>query len=104
MFYNKEGKEISVQEFTKLFEDKNYQVIKQDKLSNGYFISTVWLGINHSFVFSEKLLLFETMVFDSNKSSVEQKRYSTEKQALRGHKRFIKEYKDKFTIKIDLKN
>lgn len=94
MFYNKEGKEISVQEFTKLFEDKNYQVIKQDKLSNGYFISTVWLGINHSFVFSEKLLLFETMVFDSNKSSVEQ----------RGHKRFIKEYKDKFTIKIDLKN
>jgi hypothetical protein len=55
---------------------------------NGHDVSTVWLGINHSY-WGGPPLIFETMVFCHFDHECdwlhEQCRYSTKEQALRGH-------------------
>lgn len=57
---------------------------------NGYLISTVDLGIDHSFGIG-KPLYYETMVFETKDNEIDfsgifQKRYSTEEEARKGHK------------------
>jgi hypothetical protein len=66
--------------------DPNYKVVKQETLPNGRWISTVWLGLDHSY-FGDPPLIFETMVFDSRESMtpLTSERYSTEIEALAGH-------------------
>lgn len=99
LYFDRQGKPIkSREEFSKLFNDFKYKVVKQDKLPNGLFVSTVWLGINHNFVGpSDSPIIFETMVFDHSKKEdyidMDRERYSTEKQAIAGHKRMMKKYK-----------
>lgn len=95
-YYNKEGKEIDLYEWARLLEDIDYKIIKQETLKNGYFVSTVWLGLNHAWREGE-VLIFETMVFDrkDDKNSymdVYMDRYTTEAEARRGHEII----KDKF--------
>ncbi len=51
-------------------------------------ISTVFLGLNHSFEDDGSPLLFETMVF-GGKHDQDMERYSTWDEAERGHKKFI---------------
>lgn len=60
-YYDREGKEISVEEWGRLFEDKSYQILKQDSIRS-FFISTIWLGLDHGWTCDE-LHIFETMVF-----------------------------------------
>lgn len=54
-----------------------------------FWISTVWLGINHQYG-NGKPLIFETMVF-KNESGIDAycDRYSTWKEAEEGHKRAV---------------
>lgn len=96
MYYNKKGKKINVYEWLELFKDLDYRVIEKTKLNNGKFISTVWLGLDHSFSSNEKLI-FETMVFPEkdNFEELDMKRYSTEKEAKAGHKKMVNKYKVK---------
>ena len=51
-------------------------------------VSTVFLGLDHSFGFG-KPLLFETMIFEGKHSGY-QERYTTWEEAERGHKRALK--------------
>src|SRR3979490_3418928 len=46
-----------------LEENRAHRVIVQDDLPHGYWISTVFLGLNHSY-FNAPPLWFETMVFE----------------------------------------
>ena len=48
-------------------------------------VSTVFLGVDHSFGQGGAPLLFETMIFDGGKDSY-QERYSTWEEAERGHR------------------
>ncbi|MBP8689262.1 hypothetical protein KBH77_02835 [Patescibacteria group bacterium] len=93
MFYNKQGEKITRSEFTSLIVDKDYVAVKQKKLKNGKFISTVWLGLDYS-ICDGKVLIFETMVFpefgDCENEFCE--RYSTLEEAMEGHERIVKEY------------
>jgi hypothetical protein len=50
----------------------------------GIRISTVFLGIDHGLFFSDKPILFETMIFGGEYDG-EQRRYSTWKEAELGH-------------------
>lgn len=54
-----------------------------------YYISTVWLGIDHNFSDGGPPLLWETMVFEQKKgkSGIElySKRYSSSNDAIHGH-------------------
>lgn len=85
------------------------RIVKQETLPNGMFVSTVFLGLDHSFG-GGKPMLFETMVFDTNNKEkykigdveresigeeMDQVRYSTWGQAEAGHKKLVKKWNDK---------
>lgn len=64
---------------------------------DNYRISTVDLGIDHSFGFG-KPLYYETMIFNSeeeNKFEDYQERYSTKDEAIIGHNKTIEYVKEK---------
>lgn len=48
-------------EWGRLMADQDYRIIKQDRISD-FFVSTVWLGIDHHFGGGPPWI-FETMVF-----------------------------------------
>ena len=84
------------------WKDRKNRIIKQEKLKKGIFVSTVWFGIDYSLGLANKPLIFETMVFTSKDKmeSVNMQRYSTEKEALAGHKAMVKYYNAKHSRNI----
>ena len=77
------------------------RIIQQDKIKVGKkekFISTVFLGLDHNYSDGTPLL-FETMVFDSTKGTVQYGsgevvgRYATKAQALKGHEKIVRNIK-----------
>lgn len=90
MYFDKNGVEISMQEYANLSALEGYRVVKKTHFSDGSFVSTVWLGINHAH-FSALPIVFETMAFDVDDSGKvdwggeEMRRYGTEQEALAGH-------------------
>lgn len=63
-------------------QSSDERIVAQDRLGD-VFISTVFLGLDHSFGRGEPLL-FETMIF-SGPHDQYQERYSTKAEALEGH-------------------
>lgn len=61
------------------------RIVKQDKLPDGTFVSTVFLGLDHSFSPDGPPLLYETMIFRDDEDDQEQWRYSTLEEAKAGH-------------------
>jgi len=92
MYYDKEGLPITMQSWCILFETKSYRVIDQDTARDGSWVSTVWMGLNHSHT-PGKILIFETMTFSKEDSSdvLNCRRYSTLKEAKNGHKEVLKD-------------
>lgn len=71
------------------------KIVKQENVDN-YFISTVFLGIDHSYDFGNPVL-WETMIFRKDKdgskelgSDIFHDRYSTYDEAIQGHKEAVK--------------
>ena len=96
-FYNKEGTLIKTkEEFTRYIEDRDYIVVGIDTLSDGKVLSTAWTGVDLSN--DGSMHIFETLLFDpdNNNKVHEQYRYSTEPDALAGHKRIKEAYENKF--------
>jgi hypothetical protein len=73
-----------------LLKDYDYRKVAKTKV-DCYEVSTVWLGVDHSFGESEEPVIFETMVFvrddDAHTAPYDEWcwRYSSEEEALRGH-------------------
>lgn len=73
------------------FEDDKNRILKQTHVGD-YFVSTVFLGIDHAFM-GGKPILWETMIFDTTEDKmtwavgkeIYQKRYHTKAEALVGH-------------------
>jgi hypothetical protein len=67
----------------------NYKHVGDD-IINGHRVSTIFLGLCHNYdPFSNIPIVFETMVFQNDRSDIYQERYSTWKEADEGHKRAI---------------
>jgi hypothetical protein len=62
MFYDRQGRPIETAEWSRKFEDPDYKMVAQHWV-RGWMVSTVWLGIDHSFGMSRAPLIFETMIF-----------------------------------------
>lgn len=96
-FYDKNGKPISLLEWGRLCENYSYKRIKLSYLkAYNKRISTIWLGLDHSFSDTGKPIIFETMVFSLDKTDFDeqyQERYSTLKEAIEGHNRIVKNIK-----------
>ncbi len=69
------------------FQD-NHRTICHDKIK-GVRISTIFMGLDHNFG-KGKPLLFETMVFGGKRDQY-QERYTTKKQAIKGHDKILNE-------------
>ncbi|SRR5216683_5278951 len=64
-------------------EHRDERIVKQDTLAGDVLVSTVFLGLDHSFG-RGKPVLFETMIFGLDDDKY-QRRYSTWGDALEGH-------------------
>jgi hypothetical protein len=94
--YDRMGRPLSMDLWAATY-DENHRVA-QDVLPNGYWVSTVWLGIDHAFGGGPPLI-FETMVFacDSgghvtNWGECDSDRYATEEAAVDGHRRMVERW------------
>lgn len=57
--------------------------------AGGVRVSTVFLGIDHSFIRGQRPILYETMVFGGEQSG-EQERYATRAEAIDGHAKMVR--------------
>ena len=103
--YDRQGNALTFEEFlhkaktqTKAERDAEHRVAA-DVLPNGYWVSTVHLGLDHSFGQGPPLI-FETMVFpcdaDGHVTSWSEEdcdRYSTEAGALAGHAAMVEKWR-----------
>ena len=95
MYYERDGTPCRNQDtlsWASNFE-KDRKVAK-DILPDGKLISTVFLGLDHNYGEGPPLI-FETMVFGSenDSSDLDMDRYSTEEQALAGHKTMVEKWR-----------
>jgi hypothetical protein len=91
-YADREGRPISMREWGEKNEDFKYKVVQQDQVGK-YWVSTVWLGLNHAF--ASKPMYFETMVFLGEGVATDEQdceRYETEAEAKEGHKAMVKKY------------
>lgn len=90
---NDKLKEVDLMTWAKWFENKkNPGRITKQSTVKGVFISTVFLGLDHGWGMSRKPVLWETMMFNSNKKGLKdyQVRYSSLKDAKAGHEYAVK--------------
>lgn len=89
---NKNVLPSSLEEWSTFMEGRlptNYRHVG-DETINEYRISTIFIGLCHNFdLFSGIPIVFETMVFEGEKSDVYMERYSTWQEAEEGHKRAV---------------
>lgn len=64
--------------------NRSRKIVRQETV-RGYWISTVFLGMNHNFHGEGPPLIFETMVFQGEKSDLFCERYATLDEAEVGH-------------------
>lgn len=90
-YFDRQGTPISVDDWGRLFEDRDYQRIDYTEIEGGISVSTVWLGLNHNYGAGAPVI-FETMIFcDHEGYPYEQTdvRYPTEVAAREGHARTV---------------
>lgn len=111
MYYNREGKPITMWEWARLSQLPGYKRIAVTMLPDGRRVSTIWLGLNHSFWPDRPIHIFETMVFSAETHTIElgsgprevhaeegQWRYTTEAEALAGHEAVVAQLRGPVTI------
>ena len=89
--YDRKGKRISFDRWAELHREEEYLRVDFTRLPGGLEVSTVWLGMDHSWVQKEPII-FETMVFgDTAYLNNDCRRYSTEDEAFAGHAEMVAE-------------
>jgi len=101
-WYDKYGNHITLEEWGRLYEDEDYMRIGLTEVGP-YVVSTVWLGLDHSFGTGPPVL-FETLVFTKTAwndprprddpehktlMEIDGRRYHTEEEAKAGHEEFV---------------
>jgi hypothetical protein len=89
-YYNRQGEPVTIDEYARTMETNRRVALTEVK---PYLVSTVFLGLNHSFNENDPPLIFETMVFNRQRKEIDMRRYSTEKQAIRGHNAMVKRWR-----------
>lgn len=88
----------AVLKWGRLYEKEDRR-IKQQYTRLGYFVSTVWLGMNYQYDPKGPPMIYETVVFrGKNRTDVYSERYSTKKEALEGHKRAYRLFNNPFFV------
>lgn len=106
-YFDRKGNPMSMLEWAQRTEARIDKRVATDVLPNGYWVSTIWLGLNHQFGDGPPLI-FETMVFpcDANGKvadfgDLDCDRYSTEAEALAGHAALVAKWKQEPPQAVD---
>lgn len=91
MYFDCDGRSIGTDRWLELMGDESYRRIGRDELSDGTFVSTVWLGLNQNYG-RGRPMVFETMVFSPAGQPLETERYETLAEAKAGHERILREW------------
>ncbi len=86
-YYDRQGNPMDMMQWARLVGQDGYAVVEKTLVRGRWEVSTVWIGLDHSFGHGPPLI-FETMVFDQNpggRDEHDMRRYSTEEQARAGH-------------------
>lgn len=90
LYHDRDGQPITSRQWGYLRRWRDYWVIAQEQVGP-YWVSTVWLGLDHGFGRPGPPVIFETMVFgDTTATSslgepLDRVRYATEAEARAGH-------------------
>lgn len=90
MYYNRDGEPIDLWAWSRLGMDPSYKRVAEDQVGP-YYVSTIWLGLDHSFMRTPRPIIFETMVFATSAAAeglgpdMDMQRYATEAEARQGH-------------------
>jgi len=79
-----EGKDACLVWAEQFEKDPKGRIVKQQTTWLGFWVSTVWLGLDHNFGHG-KPLIYETMVFRGSYSDLDTRSYSTRREAAVGH-------------------
>lgn len=82
--YDRDGRAIDLGDYAERLNDPEYRQVARDDV-DGLLVSTVWLGVDHSFGEGGRPIIFETMVFGPDGNDEWMDRYSTEEEALLAH-------------------
>lgn len=95
LWYDRKGRMITIHELEALLRDKEYKRVALTDITSStnndvhFRISTVWLGLDHSYGDGDPVL-FETMVFGgTNDQDNSMWRWGTEEQAMAGHAEIV---------------
>lgn len=111
--FDRDGEPITLRQWALLHGQPDYAIVKQEEVGP-YWVSTVWLGIDHGFSMRGVPIIFETMVFSADEHYVrpqetpwgemggywvrddfDQRRYSTEAQAIAGHEETVQTFRER---------
>lgn len=99
-YYARDGRPISLREYSHLFGDFNYKVVARTYIHHA-FVSTVWLGMDHGWLEDSRPLIFETMIFPKRRRDKHapwadwQDRWSTEQEARLAHERIVNQIRNR---------
>lgn len=107
LWYDKQGNRICLRDVEPLLGDMDYKRVASDEIGL-YWVSTVWLGLDHQMPFhlagvGFSPLIFETMVFlGGTVVDTHMQRYSTEDQAKAGHEAICAEIREMDAAVVDV--
>lgn len=99
IYFDRDGSPLDADQLHERLEDPAYRRVAESNVGF-YWVSTVWLGINHAFDDGPPVI-FETMIFSRADRELNdiagqrglaghyQERYRTEAKALAGHARIV---------------
>ena len=91
--FDRKGNPITFHRWGKLNDRPEYKRVAEVTIGNRYWVSTVWLGLNHQFRDGGPPIIFETMVFPKGSwGEMDCERYETLEGAKRGHERMVKKW------------
>lgn len=97
-YYDRQGNPLTVMQWAAIFENKedaDPKRVAKTEFTDGRWVSTVWLGIDHRFDGNGPPIIFETMVFPKDSmGELDCDRYCTEAEALTGHAAMVEKWKD----------
>jgi hypothetical protein len=97
LYYDRDGKPLRLGDWAEAMRDLDYKRVARDFVGH-IEVSTVWLGLDHSYVGGGTPIIFETMCFvwvggERVTDDERMERYATEAEARAGHERIVAQVK-----------
>jgi hypothetical protein len=100
LYFDRQGNPITMEQWASGRSGRSGHIERRvagDALPDGTWVSTVWLGLDHSYGDGPPLI-FETMAFAKGRPwDQDCRRYTTEEEALTGHGAFVTELRARLT-------